>query len=1023
MTFADLQKMKRVSDPQISPNGKWVMFSVTDVDLEKNLKVNHLWVVAMDGSAPEKQVTSGNEGESGGRFSPDGRHVLFTGTDNTTQLSQIFLATWNDRAGTLGAPTRLTNVSTEADGAIWSPDSQRILFTSRVYPECSEGSSWLEEDNCDRKRDEVAAKDPVKAQIWDHLLYRHWDHYVGVKRSHVLVVSAADGNSVRDLTPAQDIGDTEAPTFSLDGPVGYAWAPDSHEIAFVTNMDIVPAVSTNNDIYTLRLDDAGAKPVKVSTSLGSDDGPSYSPDGKWLAFRSQRRAGYEGDRFRLMLFDLTSGASQRVSEAASQAGSESSGQRGDGPVNDPVSNPDERSTIRELLPKYDRWIDEFVWGPDSRAIYVASGDAGRTVILRFQFEGETEEPFRIVSSDGEFSDLQVSRDGNHMVASRMGADHPAEINVMDPGSTEEPSSAADVTPEEVKQRAEIAKFSILTSLGVGGSSPRRQITHLNDALLSMLDLSKPEAFRFAGANGTAVEGFLVRPPNFDQTRKYPVKFLIHGGPQGAWGDAWSYRWNSELMAANGYVVVMVNPHGSTGYGQAFVDGVNGDWGGKPYVDLMKGLDFAEKQYPFLDTTKECALGASYGGFMANWILTHTTRFACIVSHDGMFNPQSAYGDTEELWFNEWEFREPRVTPATKGHPAQQTAGTEPAQPWNYLDRPATQDPFRKWSPMLAIKNAKTPTLVIHSQRDYRLDVSEGLQLFTALQRLNVPSKMLYFPDEGHWVLKPQNSRLWYETVGDWCDRWTKSNLYAPTVGMGIAGGVMHGAAENSRMGVSRPTDMNEQQVGSPDAAKPQDTSKPSEIPTKPQEENSTTAPLPSAPPTSRAGSRRTPAPVVRETPPENASAVPPGATGGDVPHGGKGKGTFFISLGAPSDEVQVGGDAKITISLTNLAEHQILFAHRPGTENAEFSYIFVVRNAAGRIVEETAYGREARERADSEGRTVDYVQPGQSVTQTAHLAKLVNLNKPGQYRVRATRRDPETHTIVISNEVTLNVVP
>src|SRR6201985_1936893 len=164
--------------------------------------------------------------------------------------------------------------------------------------------------------------------------------------------------------------------------------------------------------------------------------------------------------------------------------------------------------------------------------------------------------------------------------------------------------------------------------------------------------------------------------------------------------------------------------------------------------------------------------------MPDWILTHTSRFACIVTHDGMFNPQSAYGDTEELWFNEWEFREQVVTAATKGHPARQIAGAEPAKTWNYFDRPAAQDPFRKWSPMLAIKNAKTPTLVIHSQRDYRLDVSEGFQLFTALQRLNVPSKMLYFPDEGHWVLKPQNSKLWYETVGDWCDRWTKTNLYA-----------------------------------------------------------------------------------------------------------------------------------------------------------------------------------------------------------------------------------------------------
>jgi dipeptidyl aminopeptidase/acylaminoacyl peptidase len=277
MTFADLQRMKRVSDPQISPSGRWVMFSVTDVDLEKNSKVNHLWVVPMGGGR-ERQVTLWKEGESGGRFSPDGRQVLFISEDGGTS-SQIYLSSWNESQGTLGTPRRLTNVSTEADGAIWSPDSQRILFTSRVYPECSEGSSWVEENNCDKRKDDAAAANPVKAQIWDHLLYRHWDHYVGPKRSHVLVVSATDGNAVRDLTPMQDIGDAEAPTFSLGGPIGYAWAPDSKEIAYVTNLDLVPAASTNNDVYTLRLDDSGAKPVRVSTSVGSDDGPAYSPDG------------------------------------------------------------------------------------------------------------------------------------------------------------------------------------------------------------------------------------------------------------------------------------------------------------------------------------------------------------------------------------------------------------------------------------------------------------------------------------------------------------------------------------------------------------------------------------------------------------------------------------------------------------------------------------------------------------------------------------------------------------------------
>jgi dipeptidyl aminopeptidase/acylaminoacyl peptidase len=256
-----------------------------------------------------------------------------------------------------------------------------------------------------------------------------------------------------------------------------------------------------------------------------------------------------------------------------------------------------------------------------------------------------------------------------------------------------------------------------------------------------------ESYWFTGGLKEKVQGFVVKPPNFDPSKKYPVKYLIHGGPEGAWGDDWSYRWNPELFAANGYVVVMVNFHGSTGYGQKFIDAINGNWGGAPYQDLMLGLDYAEQHNLFIDKDRECALGASYGGYAINWIEGHTTRFKCLVSHDGMFNTQSAYVTTEELWFNEWEFK-----------------GT----PWT------NRELYNKWSPHMFATNFKTPMLVVHGQLDYRLDVSEGFQLFTTLQRLKVPSKMLYFPDEGHWVLKPQNGRLWYQTVNDWVDQWTKT---------------------------------------------------------------------------------------------------------------------------------------------------------------------------------------------------------------------------------------------------------
>jgi dipeptidyl aminopeptidase/acylaminoacyl peptidase len=345
---------------------------------------------------------------------------------------------------------------------------------------------------------------------------------------------------------------------------------------------------------------------------------------------------------------------------------------------------------------------------------------------------------RQITELGEFGDLLETPDGKTILASKMSVASPSEIVTLD---TEKVLKVIDAVTMRSKSKSGPSPVS--ASLGYVST---QQITHLNDELVGELDIQAMEAFWFAGADKAQVQGFLIKPPGFDSSKKYPVKFLIHGGPQGAWGDSWSYRWNAELLAANGYVVVMINPRGSTGYGQAFVDGVNGDWGGKPFIDLMRGLDYAEQHYSFIDKARECALGASYGGYMANWILGHTDRFKCIVSHDGMFNPESAYGTTEELWFNEWEFK-----------------GT----PWD------NRELYRKWSPMLAETNFKTPTLVIHGQLDYRLDVSEGYQLFTALQRRNVPSKMLYFPDEGHWVMKPQNSQLWYKTVNDWVDQWTK----------------------------------------------------------------------------------------------------------------------------------------------------------------------------------------------------------------------------------------------------------
>jgi dipeptidyl aminopeptidase/acylaminoacyl peptidase len=695
MTFEDMMQMKRLGGTAVSSDGKWLGYSVTTVNLGQNTKTPELWLQAIPGTASGSsdpiKLAVARPGDGGLQFAPDGHSVLFLSGREGGQ--QIWLADFDPATGAASNAKKLTAIWTEADNAKWSPDSHSVVFTSGVYPDCPPITStdFDSGNKCNTDRDAALAASKVKAQIFTHLLYRHWDRYTGDKRSHLFLVSVETG-AMRDLNP----GDPhDVPPFSLEGGgCGCDFSPDSKELAFTENVDAVPAISTSVSIFTLDLTNPAAKPVKVSTSEGGNFSPAYSPDGKWLAWRSQARAGYESDKFRLWLYDRTT------------------------------------ETGKDLLPRFDNWVDEFAWGANSTVIFYTSGQEGESPIFGTNLAGVTYPVSRIdilsviapLESQGEFSGLHPLNDGEMLVSSLMSVKEPGEVVAVRVGKR--PLGGRLVAP----------------------------ITSLNDSLLAQLDLPKTESFWFTAKDGTKLQGFLIRPPGFDPAKKYPVKFLIHGGPQGNWGDDWSYRWNPELFAANGYVVVMINFRGSTGYGQAIVDGVNGDWGGKPFTDLMTGLDYAEQHYPFIDKDRECALGASYGGYMANWVLGHTNRFKCIVSHDGMFNAESAFGTTEEDWFNIWEF---------KGHP------------WDYYGKPDDQNPYRKWSPSLYAKNFKTPTLVVHGQLDYRLDVSEGFQLFDTLQLLGVPSKMLYFPDEGHWVLKPQDSQLWWKTVNDWVDEWTK----------------------------------------------------------------------------------------------------------------------------------------------------------------------------------------------------------------------------------------------------------
>ncbi len=648
-TIEDLMKVRRVGDPQISPDGKTVAFTVGDVNFDANRVVTQIYVTSIGGGSI-KQLTNGPSSSSSPRWSPDGKKIAFT----TGSQVWVMDSDGDDKE-------QVTKISTGAAAPVWSPDGKWIAFTSDVYPDCTN-------DECNKKREEQAETSKVKAHIVTRLLYKHWDEWRDVKRTHVFVVPS-NGGTARELTS----GDFDSPPYAAASGVDYAFSPDSTEIAFIRNPDKVEAISTNSDIYVMPLAGGASKNITVR-NRGYDAGPVYTRDGKFILYRSQMTAGFEADRWRLMAYNRATGTSV------------------------------------ELTKGFDQQVDELVLSPDGKTIYFTATDRGKSPVYRIPFGGGV--PEKVIANVFAQS-LRISPDGKSLVFASSSMSAPAEIYTAN----------ADGTG--------------LTAL-----------TSVNTQLIARANLKPAEEVEWTGAAGKKIHGYIVKPNSFDANKKYPLVVLIHGGPQSAWNDNWGYRWNPQVFANAGYVVFAPNPRGSTGYGQQFVNEISGDWGGKVYIDLMNGVADVLRRNSFIDRNRIGAAGASYGGYMVNWILGHNNdprfRFKVLVSHDGVYNLESMYATTEELWFPEWEFK-----------------GT----PW------ANPAMYSRWSPHKFVQNFNTPILIIHGELDYRVPIGEGMQLFTAVQRKGIDSKMLIFPDEGHWVLKPQNSQLWFHTVLDWLDKY------------------------------------------------------------------------------------------------------------------------------------------------------------------------------------------------------------------------------------------------------------
>ncbi len=653
----DLVRLERVSDPQLSPDGRHLVYSLRQTDMAADRGVMSLWIVDVEttDSAPRRLLPDDVSGHHP-RWSTDGEAVLFLSSQSGS--AQVWRQPLDG-----GDPVQVTDLPLDVSAFLVSPTGQALALSVAVFPDCDSLA-------CTRQRLDERAADPTTGRLHTRLFVRHWDRWKDGRRAQLFLAELdGSGQASAEPLPLSRGLDADVPSAPFGSAAEWSFAPDGDSLIFAARIaGNDEPWSTNFDLY--RVDLAGGEPENLTADNPAwDSYPRFSPDGRFLVWLAHSRPGFESDRFAIMIRDLATGEQ------------------------------------REIAPDWDRSASAVRFSADSERLYTTADHLGRRPLFAIDIASGAVEA---LEPHGRVAGFSVA--GERIVIAREDLKSPTQLYL----------------------------------LGSNGEQTRA-LTHHNAEKLAGIAFGDYEQFSFPGWEGNTVYGYVVKPVDFQPGRRYPVAFIIHGGPQGSMGEGFHYRWNPQTYAGAGMAAVFIDFHGSTGYGQDFVDSISGDWGGKPLVDLQKGLAHAIERYGFLDGDRVCALGASYGGYMVNWIAGQwPDRFRCLVNHCGLFDNRSMYYSTEELWFVEWEHGGPYFA---------NPAGHERQNPVNYVE------------------NWQTPMLVIHGALDFRVPLEQGLSTFTALQRRGIASEFLYFPDENHWVLKPNNSLLWHQHVKRWLDQW------------------------------------------------------------------------------------------------------------------------------------------------------------------------------------------------------------------------------------------------------------